>query len=70
MSNLRNSVTFKKKKIAQQNVSLVVLTLKKEINSNYPIRDSNFGLSHPRKTKCLKLSFNFEHSANRLIIFS
>lgn len=55
MSNLRNSVTSKKK-IAQY-IRPVVLTLKKEMNSNYSITDFNFDLSHLRKTKILKLSF-------------
>lgn len=58
MSNLRNTVTFKKNSTIE--CKPCVLTLKKEINSNYSIRDSNFGLSHHRKTKCLKLSFNFD----------
>ena len=47
----------------------MVFTLKKEINSNHSITDFNFGLSCLRKTKCLKLLFDFDLCSRQVNIF-
>lgn len=48
LSNLRNSVTWKKKKPEYKPCDF---EFEEKINSKYPLRDFHFGWSHLRKTK-------------------